>query len=80
MLLYALIKKKNRIAGIIAGSVVKAGFLYASVKAFLWFMKVNEPVAITLTTLFSWPQLVTAIIGGAITFAVIPAIKKVIVD
>ncbi|NMA66325.1 MAG: ECF transporter S component [Clostridiaceae bacterium] len=80
VLLYALIKNRNSILGIAVGSVVKAAFLYASVKAFLYFMKINEPVATTLTTLFSWPQLLTAVIGGAIALAVIPAVKKVAAD
>jgi len=80
VLLFALIGKKNRLAGIISGAVAKAGFLFASVKAFLCFMKVNETVAATLTTMFSWPQLVTAVAGGLIALAVIPAVRKVIVD
>ena len=37
---------------------------------------IPEKAAVVLTVQFSWPQLVTALIGGAIAMLIVPALKK----
>lgn len=76
LLLYYLLQKKSRIVGIAAGSVLKSAFLYASISVFTSAVKMQPKVAATLTNLFSWPQLLTALVGGAVAFAVLAAIGK----
>lgn len=80
VLCYGLLKKKNKILAIGVGAVAKAAFLYGSISLFTNIMKLNDKVSMVLTNLFSWPQLVTAVIGGIIALAAIPALKRVIKD
>lgn len=76
VLCFYLLMKKSKIAGIIIGAVVKFVFLYASINVFTKIMKVAEKPALVLNTLFSWPQLATALIGGVIALIVINALKR----
>lgn len=80
VLCYALLKKYNKILAVGTGAVLKFGFLYGAIRLFTSSMNLNEKVAITLTNLFSWPQLLTAVIGGVIALAVFPALKRVVKD
>ncbi len=38
----------------------------------------KPPQVATFTTMFSWPQLVTALIGGALAYLILPVLKKAI--
>lgn len=78
VLCYALLKKKNQIVAIGMGAVVKSAFLYGAILIFTSLMKLNDKITTVLLGLFSWPQLVTAILGGIIALAVFPALRKVI--
>lgn len=51
------------ICGVMAESLLAAGTL-------------KEPMLTALPATFSWPQLVTALIGGAIALTVVPVIRK----
>lgn len=51
------------ICGILSESLLASGTL-------------KQPMLQVLPATFSWPQLVTALIGGAVAFLVIPALKK----
>jgi len=68
---FYLFRKKSKIGGIAAGAVLKFGFLYASVSVFTSVVDMKPQVASTLVNLFSWPQLLTAAIGGAIALVVL---------
>jgi len=76
VLLFHLLRKKNKLAGIAIGAVLKFGFLYAAISVFTSVVNMQPKVAVTLINLFSWPQLVTALIGGAIALAVLAAVGK----
>lgn len=76
VLCFYLLMKKNKIAGIIAGSILKFALLYAGVYLFLSFIKIAPKLATTVYFLFGWPQLVTALIGGAVALIVIKALGK----
>lgn len=61
-----------------SGAIVKFGVLYASIVliAVPYILDINEKQAEKFTAMFSWPQLVTALIGGVLAFAVLPPLKK----
>lgn len=75
VLLYVLLKKRP-VPAVISGAVLKFGFLWGSILLFVSFMNIPDKKATLLIASFSWPQLVTALIGGAIALAVIKALKK----
>jgi hypothetical protein len=75
VLLFVLFKKKQ-ILGIASGAVLKFLFLWGSVSLFVNLMNVPAKKAALLVTMFSWPQLITAVIGGVIAFIVIKALDK----
>ncbi len=76
--LFYYILRENKIMGLVAGSFVKFGFLYASIAIFLSLYSVPPKIATLLYFSFGWPQLVTAIVGGAIALAVMHPLKKTV--
>lgn len=78
VLSYYLLRKKSRTAGVITGAVLKFGFLFGAITVFTGLVKIQPKQAAMLINLFSWPQLVTALIGGAIALVVIKALGKAI--
>jgi len=85
VLAFRLFRKKDRtpgslrgsIIGVAVGSVLKFGFLYGAITAFTSLVSGIKPQqAATLISLFSWPQLFTAIAGGAIATAVLKLAGK----
>lgn len=83
---YLFAKKENHlsmIAGVIASSLIKFLLLWGLVKLLIIPLLINfvpekkvGPVTNALTLNFSWPQLITALVGGVVALAVIPAVKK----
>ena len=59
--LYLIVVKV--ICGVLASSLMAAGTL-------------KEPMLKALPATFSWPQLVTALIGGAVALAIVPLLRK----
>ena len=51
------------ICGPLSGSLLESGLM-------------KKPMIAVMTATFSWPQLVTALIGGALAFALVPVLKK----
>ncbi|MCR4434556.1 MAG: ECF transporter S component [Clostridiales bacterium] len=76
VLCFYFLLKKSKIAGIILGAVLKFGVLFGSVSFFLVVLKMAPKLAGTLYFLFGWPQLVTALVGGAIALIVLRALGK----
>ena len=68
--------RRNRIAGILTGAVLKFGLLYAVIVVFLGIFQVKPKVAGVLLFSFSWPQLVTALVGGLVAMLVLKALGK----
>ncbi len=68
---FHLLRKKNKVAGLAAGAVLKFGFLYAAISVFTSVIEMQPKVAATLVNLFSWSQLFTAVAGGAIAFVIL---------
>lgn len=79
----ALLYNKNKILALASGAILKFVVLYlAVVKITVPLFLADKPdkmkAAISLS--FSWPQLVTAAIGGLLALVVIPLVKKAIKD
>ncbi len=68
---------KNRWLGWLGGSVAKFAALYLVVVQLLCrVLPLKEPQIATFTAMFSTPQLVTALIGGAAAVLVVPVLQK----
>lgn len=75
----ALKKRSYIIAGIelILSAAVKFLTLWALiVKLIIPTLGLDDNKAAVLGTTFSWPQLITALIGGALAMAIVPLIQK----
>lgn len=79
LVLLFFIFRKKQILGVASGAVLKFGFLFASINLFVNWVNLPEKQATTMLASFSWPQLVTAIIGGALALAVLKTIGKSLV-
>ena len=68
------------IAALIVGALLKFAVLYLTIAqlAVPFILDVNEKQGAALSAVFSWPQLVTAAIGGAIAILIIPILKKAV--
>ncbi len=84
VVVYGALKNRNEYIAIVAGAIVKWGFLFYAVKLMLNIVKGNIPeqmfgkLSTLLSAAFSWPQLVTALIGGLIAIIVIRMLKKAV--
>ena len=81
LILHLLCKRKlwQEILGLLAAATAKFATLYLLVSVLLCNILPLKPKQITtFQTMFSWPQLVTALIGGALALAIVPVIKKAI--
>ncbi|MDD3839751.1 MAG: ECF transporter S component [Clostridia bacterium] len=76
MFIFYLFYNKNSYLGVALGSLIKFIFLLVAVRQlFKWIMGVpNLPALMQYS--FSWPQLVTGIIGGIIAILVLRATKN----
>ena len=68
-------KSKSFVGAVIFASVLKFAFLY-SVVTLLMNTMLQQALVTKLSIMMSWPQLVTALIGGAIAFVILKKMKK----
>ncbi len=81
LLLGFLCKKAlwQQVAGLVAAATAKFTSLYLLVSVLLCSILPLKPMQIkTFQAMFSWPQFVTALIGGAVALSIVPVIKKAI--
>lgn len=74
-------RKWQQIVGIGASAVAKFLTLYLAVVQILIPVlgdSLKAPQIKTFTAMFSWPQLVTALLGGTLAFLLLPVLKKAI--
>lgn len=80
LVLYCLARGKHvwtRFAGMAAAAVAKALTLYLVIVQLLCrVLPLKPPQIETFSAMFSWPQLVTALIGGTVALLIVPALKK----
>lgn len=71
-------QKAGYVISIIAGALLKFVVLFIGIGciAVPVILKLPDPQAKLITTMFSWPQLITALIGGIIAFFVVPPLKR----
>lgn len=68
---------KNKYLAVLIGAILKFSFMYFVItKVVLIHMELKEAVFNVLSVSFSYPQLITALIGGALSILVIPMLKK----
>ncbi|MDD2481653.1 MAG: ECF transporter S component, partial [Lutispora sp.] len=66
---YSLLEKRSKIAGVGFAALLKFGLLYSAVN---YFANVKPPIKVAL----SFPQLLTALIGGAIALVIIQVLER----
>lgn len=76
VLSFYFIRKWNGIGGVVAGSLLKFGFLFAGIKIFLNIVNFPGKIETALQGLFSVPQLITALIGGFLAITVTKALQR----
>lgn len=87
LVLHFLVKGSlpRRIGGLVLASVVKFAVLYFLVSRLICGLlsapllengMLKEPMLKLLPAMFSWPQLLTALIGGSIALLLVPVLKK----
>lgn len=75
VLAFSGLKNINYWVGVIAGSLLKFGFLYG-MSTIIIKLLVNEHFASAAAKMLSWPQLITALCGGVVAFVILKLIKK----
>lgn len=66
-----------RVAGAVVGAAAKCAVLWLTVPAILGLLPDVPPKRVQmLSIMFSWPQFVTAVIGGALALAIYPALRR----
>lgn len=69
--------KVNNIAAVVAAAAAKCAFLWLTVVPLLRVLtNVPEKQVKALSIMFSWPQGITAIVGGAVALVIIARLKK----
>jgi len=69
--------KQNGIVSVIAAAAVKCGFLWVTVSPLLHALTgVPEKQVNMLSIMFSWPQGITALVGGALALIIISRLKS----
>ncbi len=71
--------KNNKVLGIILGAVLKFIVIWLSASVLIPLLNLPIKMAQTMTFFFSWPQLLTALLGGTLALIVFSRIKKFIV-
>ncbi len=61
--------RRNYWAGMVVGATVKFALLYAA-SAFILTAVLHRAIPTSITAMMAWPQLLTAVLGGAVAFAV----------
>lgn len=70
-------KLPQSLVAVVAAAVCKFATLFlVIVRVVLPMLGLPEKQVQTMSVMFSWPQLVTALIGGCLALVVVPALKK----
>jgi hypothetical protein len=69
--------KKNYWLGVAIASVVKYAFLFITSQTLVNLLMKGAPAAQAAAILMSWPQLVTALIGGIVAYFFLKFIKRI---
>ncbi len=76
----AFLSKKDgvlKLPAVAVGAAAKCAFLWATVPFLFRFIpEIKPPQAQMLSVMFSWPQFITAAVGGVLAMLIVPALKK----
>lgn len=72
---FDLLRKRNFFLGVVPGALLKFSFLFLTSSYLIHFF-VKEAVASKIAVMMSWPQLVTALLGGLAAYAIINKMQK----
>lgn len=72
---FDLFRRKKFFLGVVPGALLKFSFLFFTSNYLMHFF-VKEAVASKIAVMMSWPQLVTALLGGLVAYLIINKIKK----
>ncbi|MFA6437498.1 MAG: ECF transporter S component [Candidatus Paceibacterota bacterium] len=75
VMIFGAFRKKNYWIGMIFASILKFVFLFVT-SSIVINLLLKKEVATKVAQIMSWPQLITAIMGGIIAFLIIKATKK----
>lgn len=77
-IIYGLLARRPswHIPAVLLGAVVKCAFLWLTVPMVLAVAGLPEKQTAMLSIMFSWPQGVTALCGGLLSWPIIPRLKK----
>jgi hypothetical protein len=73
--IFNLLRKKNFFLGLIPAALIKFSFLFL-VSNFLISFFIKQPVADKIAVMMSYPQLITALLGGVVAYFVISLNNK----
>ncbi|MDR3207125.1 MAG: ECF transporter S component [Oscillospiraceae bacterium] len=78
LVLIVWLLREKKLVGVAAGALLKFAVQYALVLLLVIpvFVPAESPQLKALPILFSWPQLVAAVIGGALALLIYPRLKK----
>lgn len=78
MMIYGFdyLSKKNYWFGVGLGSLLKFVWLYLTSQLMLTYF-ITSSVSAKIATMMSWPQLLTALLGGTIAYVFLKVIKKI---
>ena len=78
-LVYGLLRKNEKLHAllpVIAAAALKCAFLWVTVPLLIRAAGVPDKQAAALSVMFSWPQGLTALIGGLLALLILPRLKK----
>lgn len=70
VILFYLLRSRRAVISLALPAIVKFALLYASIHMLLPYLALPEAQGKTMLFLFGWPQLVTALAGGALALMV----------
>lgn len=76
ILVFAGLKEKNYWLGVGVASLLKFLFLL-STSSVVVNLLLKKQIAATVSAMMSWPQLITALLGGLIAYIILRAFKKI---
>ena len=75
VIIFGYLRRRNYWLGLVTGSVLKFAFLFGTSTVVISLL-LDQNLASSVAAMMSWPQLVTALAGGALAYGFLRAIKK----
>lgn len=75
IVLFSVCLARSRVAGVAVAAVGKAGLLYAAFAWLFTFVAIPPKLAAGIMLTMSWPQLVTGVMGGLLSYLTVRRLK-----